>query len=84
MGQIGLTETLAVDVGEYNIRVNAVSPGPIQRERIFNVVEKRIEATGASFDSIMKELASNTAGPRRGANLLATGTWIMTNSEERL
>lgn len=59
MGEIGLTETLSVEVGEYGIRVNAVSPGPIQGERIFNVVRKRVEATGASFEQIMKELASN-------------------------
>ena len=59
MGQIGLTETLSVEVGEYNIRVNAVSPGPIQGERIFNVVRKRVEATNTSFEENMKILAAN-------------------------
>ncbi|HVN97088.1 MAG TPA: SDR family NAD(P)-dependent oxidoreductase [Syntrophorhabdaceae bacterium] len=59
MGQIGLTETLAVEVGEYNIRVNAVSPGPIQGERIFRVVRKRSEATGAAFEDMLKDLSSN-------------------------
>lgn len=59
MGQIGLTETLAIEVGEYNIRVNAVSPGPIQGERILNVVKKRAEATRMSMDEILKDLASN-------------------------
>lgn len=59
MGQIGLTETLAVEVGEYSIRVNAVSPGPIQGERIFNVIRKRAEATNRSFDEILKELTAN-------------------------
>jgi NAD(P)-dependent dehydrogenase (short-subunit alcohol dehydrogenase family) len=59
MGQIGLTESLAVENGEYNIRVNAVSPGPTQGERIFNVVRKRVEATGASFEETLKILAAN-------------------------
>ncbi len=59
MGQIGLTETLSVEAGEYNIRVNAVSPGPIQGERIFNVVRKRVEATNTSFEENMKILAAN-------------------------
>jgi NAD(P)-dependent dehydrogenase (short-subunit alcohol dehydrogenase family) len=59
MGQIGLTETLAVEVGEHNIRVNAVSPGPIQGERIFNVVRKRAEALNRPFDEIMADLAAN-------------------------
>jgi NAD(P)-dependent dehydrogenase (short-subunit alcohol dehydrogenase family) len=59
MGQIGLNETLAVEVGEYNIRVNAVSPGPIQGERILNVVRKRVEATKMSSDEILRDLAAN-------------------------
>ncbi|MGD9577159.1 MAG: SDR family NAD(P)-dependent oxidoreductase [Syntrophorhabdus sp.] len=59
MGQIGLTETLAVEAGEYNIRVNAVSPGPIQGERILNVVRQRAEATKMSTDEMLRELVSN-------------------------
>jgi len=59
MGQIGLTETLAVEVGEYNIRVNAVSPGPIQGERILNVVRQRVKATGMSLDEMLGQIASN-------------------------
>jgi NAD(P)-dependent dehydrogenase (short-subunit alcohol dehydrogenase family) len=59
MGQIGLTETLATEVGEYNIRVNAVSPGPIQGERILNVVRQRVETTKMSVDEMLRELASN-------------------------
>ncbi len=59
MGQIGLTETLAVEAGEYNIRVNAVSPGPIQGERILNVVRQRAEATKMSTEEMLRELVSN-------------------------
>jgi NAD(P)-dependent dehydrogenase (short-subunit alcohol dehydrogenase family) len=59
MGQIGLTETLAVEVGEYNIRVNAVSPGPIQGERILNVVRQRVEASKMSLDEMLRDIAIN-------------------------
>jgi NAD(P)-dependent dehydrogenase (short-subunit alcohol dehydrogenase family) len=82
MGQIGLTETLAVEVGEYNIRVNAVSPGPIQGERIFNVVRKRVEATGASFEEVMKELASNCSLKRLATETETAAAVLFLASDE--
>jgi NAD(P)-dependent dehydrogenase (short-subunit alcohol dehydrogenase family) len=61
MGLIGLTETLSVEMGEYGIRVNALSPGPIVGERIVNVIKKRIAGTGKTFDEIMESLAANNS-----------------------
>jgi len=43
MGIIGLTETLAVEVGEYNIRANCISPAAVKGERLINVVKGRAE-----------------------------------------
>lgn len=40
-GLIGLTLTLAKEVGEYNIQVNAVCPGPVRGERMRRVIEQR-------------------------------------------
>ena len=61
MGLIGLTETLSVEMGEYGIRVNALSPGPVVGERIVNVVKKRVAGTGKTFDEIMESLAANNS-----------------------
>jgi NAD(P)-dependent dehydrogenase (short-subunit alcohol dehydrogenase family) len=61
MGLIGLTETLSVEVGEFNIRVNAVSPGPVKGEHIMNVVRARVESLNKPFEEIMKSLAENTS-----------------------
>jgi NAD(P)-dependent dehydrogenase (short-subunit alcohol dehydrogenase family) len=58
-GLIGLTETLAVEVGEFNIRVNAISPAAVRGERIMNVVKGRSEATGAPFEEVMGKLVEN-------------------------
>jgi NAD(P)-dependent dehydrogenase (short-subunit alcohol dehydrogenase family) len=61
MGLIGLTETLSVEMGEYGIRVNALSPGPIVGERIVNVIKKRVAETGKTFDEMMASLAANNS-----------------------
>ncbi|OGP56413.1 MAG: hypothetical protein A2Y65_11465 [Deltaproteobacteria bacterium RBG_13_52_11] len=58
-GLIGLTETLAVEVGEFNIRVNAISPAAVRGERIMNVVKGRSEATGVPFEEVMGKLVEN-------------------------
>jgi len=82
MGQIGLTETLAVEVGEYNIRVNAVSPGPIQGERIFSVVRKRAEAINRPFEEILTELASNCSLKRLATEAEAAAVALFLASDE--
>jgi NAD(P)-dependent dehydrogenase (short-subunit alcohol dehydrogenase family) len=58
-GLIALTETLSSEVGEYNIRVNAISPAAVRGERIINVVKGRSKATGLPFDEIMGKLVEN-------------------------
>jgi NAD(P)-dependent dehydrogenase (short-subunit alcohol dehydrogenase family) len=59
MGLIGLTEALSIEVGEFNIRVNAVSPGPVKGERIMNVIKARVQSLNKPFEEIMKNLAEN-------------------------
>jgi NAD(P)-dependent dehydrogenase (short-subunit alcohol dehydrogenase family) len=58
-GLIALTETLSIEVGEYNIRVNAISPAAVRGERIINVVKGRAEATGLPFEEVMGKLVEN-------------------------
>jgi NAD(P)-dependent dehydrogenase (short-subunit alcohol dehydrogenase family) len=48
-GLIALTRTLAAEVGSYNIRVNAVAPGPVRGNRMKRVIEKRAGSTGQSI-----------------------------------
>jgi NAD(P)-dependent dehydrogenase (short-subunit alcohol dehydrogenase family) len=42
-GLIGLTKTLAMELGEHDIRVNAIAPGAVEGERIHHVLEGRAE-----------------------------------------
>ena len=61
MGLIGMTETLAIEVGEFNIRVNAVSPGPVRGEHITNAMMGKARATNRPFEEIMKDLAAGSS-----------------------
>ena len=61
MGLIGLTETLAVEVGEFLIRVNALSPGPVLGDRIVNVLNKRFAETGKSSEEALDTLGANNS-----------------------
>jgi NAD(P)-dependent dehydrogenase (short-subunit alcohol dehydrogenase family) len=45
-GLIGFTKTLSMELGQYNIRVNAIAPGAVDGERIERVFEGRAKATG--------------------------------------
>ncbi len=47
-GLIALTRTLAAEVGPYNIRVNAIAPGPVSGNRMKRVIEGRARSTGQS------------------------------------
>lgn len=58
-GVIGLTKTLAIEVGEYNIRVNSISPAAIKGERLVNVVTGKARATGVSFEELMSKITAN-------------------------
>ncbi|MCX8023541.1 MAG: SDR family oxidoreductase [Syntrophorhabdaceae bacterium] len=59
MGLIGLTETLSIEVGEYNIRVNGVSPGPVNGGHLFDAMRAKAKATGKPFEEIMEALAAS-------------------------
>jgi NAD(P)-dependent dehydrogenase (short-subunit alcohol dehydrogenase family) len=61
MGLIGLTETLSIEVGAYNIRVNAVSPGPVRGEHITNAMKAKAAAVGRPFEEIMEALAASSS-----------------------
>ena len=63
MGVIGLTETLAQEVGKYNIRVNTISPGAVRGDRFNRVHEARAKAQGITFDeSVNKTMAKYSLG----------------------
>jgi len=48
----GVTQTIAAEIGQYNIRCNCLSPGPTEGERAYKVIRRRAEATGKTFEEM--------------------------------
>ena len=60
-GLIGFTQTLSMEVGKYNIRVNCIAPGPVYGERIENVIKARSKTFGVPEEEIAKQLVSRAS-----------------------
>ena len=55
---VGLTKTLAMELGKFNIRVNAVCPGTIKGDRMKRVIRDKAKFTKVSTKIIEKEFIS--------------------------
>ncbi|HLT26869.1 MAG TPA: SDR family oxidoreductase [Zeimonas sp.] len=58
-GLIGFTKTLAMELGRYGIRANAILPGTVDGERIQRVFEGRAKVSGRSVDEVREESMRN-------------------------
>lgn len=57
----GFTKTLAMEVGGYGIRVNAITPGPVEGPRMTKIMEYKAKATGLTPDKVEKTYAEESA-----------------------
>jgi NAD(P)-dependent dehydrogenase (short-subunit alcohol dehydrogenase family) len=60
-GLIGLTLTLAQELGPYNIHVNVICPGPTRTEMIDSAIRARAEAAGVDVNVMFQEYVRATA-----------------------
>jgi NAD(P)-dependent dehydrogenase (short-subunit alcohol dehydrogenase family) len=51
-GMIGLTRTLALEVGPHDITVNAIAPGPVRGQRMEEVIRRRADEMGKSIEEV--------------------------------
>tara|TARA_E500000331_G_scaffold302627_1_gene304637 strand:- start:1113 stop:1898 length:786 start_codon:yes stop_codon:yes gene_type:complete len=55
---IGITKTLAIELGKYKIRVNAICPGTIKGDRMVRVIKDKSKFLNISKKNIEKEFIS--------------------------
>jgi NAD(P)-dependent dehydrogenase (short-subunit alcohol dehydrogenase family) len=54
-GVVGLTKTLAMELGEWDIRANAIAPGAVEGDRIVRVFAGRAQISGKSMEEVKAE-----------------------------
>ncbi|WP_246682882.1 MULTISPECIES: SDR family oxidoreductase [unclassified Mesorhizobium] len=52
---IGLTKSLAVELGPYGVRANAICPGSVDGARMQQVIKAEAESRGVAIDVLQKE-----------------------------
>ena len=55
---IGITKTLAMELGKFNIRVNAICPGSVSGDRMKRVIEAKAKSLGLTVEKVQKEFES--------------------------
>ena len=58
---IGLTKSLAMELGEFNIRVNAICPGSVSGERMQKVIKAKAKSVVMSKKKIQSDFESMTS-----------------------
>lgn len=58
-GVIGLTKTLAMELGPFGIRVNVICPGSINGERMDRVIAAESRQSGLSQEAVRKKYANS-------------------------
>jgi NAD(P)-dependent dehydrogenase (short-subunit alcohol dehydrogenase family) len=58
---IGLMKTLAMELGPFNVRANAICPGPVNGDRMDRVLAKEAESKGTTAEALRAGYASGTS-----------------------
>src|SRR5260370_1224375 len=59
MALVGLARTLAWETGPYGIRVNVISPGAVEGERVEGVIREQARVEGISLEESLRHFTSN-------------------------
>jgi len=86
LGVVGLTRTLAHEVGVSNISVNLISPWLVEGHRLGNVLSSMARERGLTSDEFRAELTAGTAFKRTvsEADVVATTLFLCSSAADNL
>ena len=58
---VGLTKSLALELGPFGIRVNAICPGAVEGDRIERVIKAEAKASGRAEEQVRKDMVRYSA-----------------------
>jgi len=58
---VGLSKTMAMELGPFNIRVNCICPGSVNGDRMDRVISSIAQATGESLGKVRQDNVKNTS-----------------------
>jgi NAD(P)-dependent dehydrogenase (short-subunit alcohol dehydrogenase family) len=59
MGIIGLTETMAIEVGDHNIRVNCISPAAVRGDRVLTAAQAKGKVLEINYEKVLESLTKD-------------------------
>jgi NAD(P)-dependent dehydrogenase (short-subunit alcohol dehydrogenase family) len=61
---VGFTKSLAIELGPFGVRANAIAPGSVEGDRMSRVIEAEATARGVSADAVEREYTQGQSIPR--------------------
>ena len=78
-------KSLAIELGPYNVKVNAICPGSVEDERLEKVIEAEVKSKGMTRDKIYQAYSEGTSMKKLiHPNDIADMALFLSSSKSRL